>query len=213
MINLLKTFGKGLLYVLGLPIFLVILAIFAIVGLGMFIFQIIRSIIFFFTGQKFFPEIAEDKELRLMRESAGNNNPVMEEAPIEPVDNTPSIISPFEEPVVKEETILHREEPVQEKPVFVDAPTIEDVCFNEPIQQESEPETNDLAIEPDIPTVEQTFVPVENEIVLDTKVEAPVEEKQDENLETYVPKSSTYETIDDEEENNTDGGVKIDYDL
>lgn len=65
MVGLLKAFGKGILYVLGFPFFLVALALFAVFGLGAFIFQLIRSIIFFFTGQKFFPELPEDKALRL----------------------------------------------------------------------------------------------------------------------------------------------------
>jgi len=65
MVGLLKAFGKGILYVLGFPFFLVALILFAVFGLGAFIFQLIRSIIFFFTGQKFFPELPEDKALRL----------------------------------------------------------------------------------------------------------------------------------------------------
>ena len=61
MVNLLKTFGRGILYVLGLPFFILALLIFAVIGLFAFLFQAIKSIIFFFTGQRFFPELPEDK--------------------------------------------------------------------------------------------------------------------------------------------------------
>ena len=69
MVDLLKAFGRGILYILCFPFFLVTLAIFAVIGLLAFIFQLIKSIFYFFTGQKFFPELPEDKELRLMKEA------------------------------------------------------------------------------------------------------------------------------------------------
>ena len=76
MVDLLKAFGRGILYILCFPFFLVALAIFAVIGLLAFIFQLIKSIFYFFTGQKFFPELPEDKELRLMKEAEeAKNNP------------------------------------------------------------------------------------------------------------------------------------------
>ena len=69
MVDLLKAFGRGIIYVICFPFFIVALAIFAVIGLLAFIFQLIKSIIFFYTGQKFFPELPEDKELRLMQEA------------------------------------------------------------------------------------------------------------------------------------------------
>ena len=68
MVDLLKAFGRGILYVLAFPFFIVVLAVFAVIGFIAFIFQLIKSVIFFFTGQKFFPELPEDKQLRLMKE-------------------------------------------------------------------------------------------------------------------------------------------------
>ena len=91
MISLLKTFGKGLLYVIGAPFFIEALLLFGVIGLFAFIFQIVKSIIYFFTGQKFFPELPEDKKLRLMREAANQHD--------EPIQDNPSdsIISPIYE--------------------------------------------------------------------------------------------------------------------
>ena len=78
MIDLLKAFGRGVLYIILFPFFVLAIAIFAIIGLFAFIFQLVKSIIFFFTGRKFFPELPEDRELRLMFEAAN--------APITPHD-------------------------------------------------------------------------------------------------------------------------------
>ena len=67
MVELLKNFGKGILYVIGFPFFLVVLAIFAAFGLIAFVFQLLKSILFFFTGQKFFPDLPEDKQLKALQ--------------------------------------------------------------------------------------------------------------------------------------------------
>ena len=95
MISLLKTFGKGILYVIGAPFFIVALALFGAIGFLAFIFQIIKSIIYFFTGQKFFPELAEDKKLRLMQEEAAQEKEAAK---------TSDVFSPlYEEPKVDSE--------------------------------------------------------------------------------------------------------------
>ena len=86
MVNLLKTFGKGILYIIGLPFFIVALVIFGVVGIFLFIFQLFKSIFYFFTGQKFFPELPEDKELRLRQEAAfagANNSQPIDQEPVE----------------------------------------------------------------------------------------------------------------------------------
>ena len=119
MISLLKTFGKGLLYVIGAPFFLVALALFGVIGLFAFIFQIIKSIIYFFTGQSFFPELAEDKKLRLMKEAAEAQNQPQENRVASPV------ITPIQNDVLEE----------QPQAVFVQrkapAPTIEETVFED----------------------------------------------------------------------------------
>ena len=90
MVNLLKTFGKGILYIIGFPFFIVALLIFGVIGVFLFIFHLFKSIIFFFTGQKFFPELPEDKELRLMREAEeAKNNPQPQPQPQPQVNNQP----------------------------------------------------------------------------------------------------------------------------
>ena len=197
MISLLKTFGKGLLYVIGAPFFVVALILFGAIGLMAFIFQIFKSIIFFFTGQKFFPELPEDKELRLQKEEAFKQaNPVVE-------DTTPNIVTPiFEEevPAVEKEPApiaveRSKPEPTIEETVFEDTSSLEDL-------------TND---EEEVPESSIKEEPVEEKhAVLETNDEP--EEEEYEELETYVPRSSNYSAADDEE-NDTDSGVDINYDL
>ena len=200
MISLLKTFGKGLLYVIGAPFFIAALILFGVIGLGAFIFQIIKSIIYFFTGQKFFPELPEDKKLRLMKEAANQAH-----APVEQ-NNGESIISPIYEedpnpipsPVYIQRT---EEEPVR---------TIEDVAF------EKDTSLKDLIEEEEeeiLPQPKQEEKVEEEHTVLETNKEPEVQEEEYEELETYIPRSSTYSDADDDEDNDTDSGVDINYDL
>ena len=226
MVSLLKTFAKGLLYVIGLPFFLLALALFGVVGLIAFVVQLIKSIIFFFTGQKFFPELPEDKQLRLLKEGP-KEQAVQEE---QPVMQEASVINDL--PPVFRETITPQPEPVIETPK--PTPSIEEVCFVE------EPEDNDLEVdelEKEEPVQEKQgsilnqFIedeeeeplneeplkeeePPVQETVLETKEEEN-EEELVEQLETYVPRSSNYgqSVYDDEEENDADIGVDIDYNL
>ena len=220
MVSLLKTFGKGVLYVIGLPFFILALLLFAIYGLGAFLFQALKSVIYFFTGQRFFPELAEDKELRLLKEGASMNSnpsPTMEESKPEE-DN---IIFGYEEAPVEEQQEPQPE--VEEKPVFNN---IEEACFNDAPKIEEETTTPETEKEDEVndilnnvlntandEPVEET--PIQEEIKQETVLETS-EPKQDEDdlveeLETYVPRSSNYSASDDDDDD-TDLGVDIDYD-
>ena len=196
MVNLLKTFGKGILYVIGLPFFIVILLIFGAIGLFAFVFQLIKSIFYFFTGQKFFPELPEDKELRLKMEQANN--------PYPNINNETSDNLYQEEPVFEEEPVM-RNENVAPQPV---ASPIEEACFKdesfEPAIEESKEEYQDIE-----PEDEPAIDPLDGieEKTLET---AESKEEIEEELETYVPNRSSYQEV---EEDTNDNGVKIDYDL
>ena len=215
MVSLLKTFGKGVLYVIGLPFFILALLLFAIYGLGAFLFQAIKSIIFFFTGQKFFPELPEDKELRLLKEGASMQS-ASQASMEESKPQEESIIFPYEEEPVEQP----QPEPVKEEPVFS---TIEEACFNdapnaeekeEPIEEIAKPDFLSEVLDPveeDEQVEETTIEETKKETVLET-----AEPKQDEDdlievLETYVPRSSNYSASDDDDDD-TDSGVDIDYD-
>ena len=201
MIGLLKAFGKGILYVIGAPFFVVALVLFGAIGLLAFIFQIFKSIIFFFTGQKFFPELPEDKELRLKREAAAQKE--------EQEDRS----TDFSNIIFEEEIPISNPEPA---PVFIERnepePTIEETVFEDTSSLEdfiNDEEKKELPEEP----IEEEEPVEEEHTVLETNNEPEVEEEEYEELETYVPRSSTYSDANDDEDNNTDSGVDIKYDL
>ena len=197
-------FGKGLLYVIGLPFFLVALAIFAVIGLIIFIFQIIKSVIYFFTGQKFFPELPEDKELRLLKEGANQpapTNNVMQETPV--VGNE-TVISPF--------VNVSNNEPVTPREPVIPPQAIEEACFNKP-EPKPEPVQEEVLLNSllEEEPIKDEPIPEEKETLVETNEPLEDEEELMEQLETYVPRSSTYSSVDDDDD--TESGVDINYDL
>ncbi len=231
MVNLLKTFGKGILYILGFPFFIVALLIFGVIGIFLFIFHLFKSIIYFFTGQKFFPELPEDKELRLKQEAAyaaANPQPIIDQDPIIQDDN-----DQLPPPVIQEAQF--NEEPAYEKPIYIESkyrPLYDEPSTNEPVQEETpkqeeiEPETNT-----EVESVEEACFEQEEHEQKETKDEDVLSELarnepeqsidtssnkeepvDDEPLEEYVPKGSTYINEIEEDDANI-GGVDIDYDV
>ena len=227
MVNLLKTFGKGILYIIGFPFFVVALLIFGVIGIFLFIFHLIKSIIYFFTGQKFFPELPEDKQLRLKQEAAyaaaHPENTIIEQDPM--------VQENIESPMI--EQVAFSEEPAYEKPIYQEPkyrPLYEEPLYNEPKLEETlpkqEPEIEEPKVEEEAPLLEEaTFEQEENdedvlseltrdepEHSIDTSIEEKEEPVDDEPLEEYVPRGSTY--LDDvEEDDASTGGVDIDYDV
>ena len=231
MVSLLKMFGKGILYVLGFPFFIVALLLFGIVGIFLFIFQLIKSIIYFFTGQKFFPELPEDKELRLKREAAfmaanggtvpndqvfeqeTNESPIMSApAPSQNVyfDEEPAPFVPPVAPIVQEEEKPVYEEPADSYQAFrestFEAPKEEEPEIPEPEETpEEEPE------EPEEPVDLSELTRDEPETTIETAAPSMPEVEEEEELEEYVPRGTAY--VEDIEEEDTHSGVDIDYDV
>ena len=71
MMAVLKNVGKGILYILGLPFFILILVLTGIAGIFVLIFMFFKSIILFFTGRSLDDELPEDRKARQIKE--GNN--------------------------------------------------------------------------------------------------------------------------------------------
>lgn len=215
MASLLKTFGKGVLYILGLPFFLVILLLFAVAGLLIFLFQILKSIVFFFTGHKFFPELPEDRELRLLREGV----PTSESE--EEINETPDVF----QDISNEDSFVKEEEPVKEEAAPQSFSTIEEACFGreevkeeikqEPISSSDEEDdlVNILASEEESSPIEEDTISLsrnEEHVVETSMEEKKISEPEEEILETYTPKSSDY--IEVNEDDDTDNGVNINFD-
>ena len=220
MVDLLKAFGRGILYILCFPFFLVALALFAVIGLLAFLFQLIKSIIFFFTGQKFFPELPEDKELRLMREAEeAKNNPQPQPQPQPQVNNQPYQGGLLYEETYDEDDFL--EEPTGEAPLPRQQATIEEVVFEEepreevsPIQAPVEEKPAPIMQEVNRPEPEPTKALLHEEDSQDDFLDPfDVEEQQaeEEELEVYQPKGTTDDTYSIDEDD-TDSGVNINFD-
>ena len=220
MVDLLKAFGRGILYILCFPFFLVALALFAVIGLLAFLFQLIKSIIFFFTGQKFFPELPEDKELRLMREAEeAKNNPQPQPQPQPQVNNQPYQGGLLYEETYDEDDFL--EEPTGEAPLPRQQATIEEVVFEEepkeevsPIQAPVEEKPAPIMQEVNRPEPEPSKELLHEEDSQDDFLNPfDVEEQQaeEEELEVYQPKGTTDDTYSTDEDD-TDSGVNINFD-
>lgn len=199
MVSLLKTFGKGILYVIGLPFFLVALVLFGAAGLIAFVVQLFMSIIYFFSGRKFFPDLPEDLELRALREGPRADDNEEEEEPIAEAYAEPHTIpqpqTQFVYPFFEEKT------PQEE------APIIQDVTVSEPqpeLEEESESSIEEEA-KPD-PVIINDDSAIEETIETSSE-----EEEEEEELETYVPRSSSFSVNDDDTEE--ESGVDIKYDL
>lgn len=59
-----KSFGKGILYLLTLPVVLVVLLFYAIIGLFVFLFLMVKSVILFFKGKTIFNDFPEDVKVK-----------------------------------------------------------------------------------------------------------------------------------------------------
>ena len=64
MVSGLKSFAKGLLYVVFFPFCLIAIALYAVFGIFVFLFQFIRLVFLFFTGRNLFNDLPEDIEAR-----------------------------------------------------------------------------------------------------------------------------------------------------
>ena len=64
MVSFFKSFGRGVLYVLVLPLLLVVLAGYAVVSFVIFIILGIKFLILFFTGRSLFDDLPEDKQAK-----------------------------------------------------------------------------------------------------------------------------------------------------
>lgn len=92
MLDFLKRFGLGILYVLISPFVLVFLFGWAVFTLGIFFVEIFKGVKSFFKGKKFFAEFPEDIEAKRILSLEPYNN-----EPTPPVNNNPVTPPPSEE--------------------------------------------------------------------------------------------------------------------
>lgn len=90
MLDFLKRFGLGILYVLISPFVIAFLLLWAIFNLGIFFVQIIKGFGSFFKGKQFFPEFQEDveaKRILSLEPYANDTNQSQAQVQTPPVDN------------------------------------------------------------------------------------------------------------------------------
>lgn len=69
MMSFLKTFGKGILYFIGLPFLIVFLVLYGIYLFGIFLYYFLKMIICFFKGKKFnLKDEMDDKALYILKQ-------------------------------------------------------------------------------------------------------------------------------------------------
>lgn len=204
--NFFKNFGKGVLYILVLPLLIVGLAVYGVAAVFVFLFLAIKGLFLFFTGRSLYEDLPEDieakKRLKIYSESAGGTTVISTE-PIYGENQDVQTTDPFYVPEYlksepkQEETI--EETPVQEEPVATE-PEPEPEPVNEtPIIEERNQSVYDILTSDD-----------EN---VDVQPQETVSEQEDTINIQKQPQNSVIldiNEIDDEDEEDN-SGINIDY--
>lgn len=157
--TLLKNIGKGLLYIIIAPLFIVTVCVIGVFGIFGLIFLFFKSIYLFFTGRSLNDDLPEDKAAKEVR---NGRNP--SEKPVQ------------EEIHIQENIVV---EPIKEEPQpEVKPATIEEAVFGETIIEEEKPSDIQEGLFIEEPKEEQ-IIEKEDDI-LSQFVEEPVEEPVEE---------------------------------
>ena len=96
--DILKKCGRGVIYIFTLPILLLVLSVYAVIGVMQFFYVGIKSIWYFFTGRNLFGEFPEDVKAREILEGTSVTNiDIVNEQPqniTPPPANQPYITTP-----------------------------------------------------------------------------------------------------------------------
>ncbi len=154
--NFFKSFGKGILYLLVLPFMLVILAIYAVVGLFVFIFMGIKSIILFFTGRSLYDDFPEDKKAKEILASLATPRA---EATLAAQSSTPNVATESPQNIPQDTSIYNQAEEVDEDPFYVPQYLRNNPEVENEDEKEEEKVPEDLVDENDI-----SYIPRDEEV-------------------------------------------------
>ena len=191
MMSVLKTVGKGILYILGLPFFLIILVGTGIAGIFVLIFMFFKSIILFFTGRSLDDALPEDKKAKQIKE--GRTAPAA--GPI------------LEQPVYTNNTYT-QQVPPEPTP---QPTTIEEAVFGQP--EEKIPFEDEIqpapAAQPERSTDEifESILGTEQKEEKYTNVNVQPENNDDEPIGQYIPHKSNQRIVEDTEEEEEDNSA------
>ena len=99
--GILKSIAKGLGYFFLFPILVIAIALYAVAGFFVIVYQFIKMIYLFFTGRNLFGDLPEDVEVKRLK--AINNTEetsINNEATTSPINPTPTVL---EEPPTENE--------------------------------------------------------------------------------------------------------------
>ena len=217
MAEILKLFGKGLLYTLLSPFILLIILLYMIYGLFHFIFLAIKSLVLFFKGKDLNSETAADVKAKqilynIKPEPAEDEIEILDEKEEEVNNltyNSSFLYSNFD--LGTGNNTVSQEEN-NEPSELADIKTIENVIEEE--------ETPIISEEPEIESeeiIEEVgFIPLE-EPEIEEEEEENTSEVEEENVEEEIPfipneTQVEEEIIEDEKENSSNGVTFLDFD-
>ena len=193
MMSVLKTVGKGILYILGLPFFLLALVGMGIVGIFGLIFMFFKSIILFFTGRSLDDALPEDKLAKQIKETRAAQ-----------MEQPAFANNPYAQPQAAPQQQYQPQPQPQPQQM-----TIEEAVFG-PQQQEHIPFEDEIKDEPveEERSSDEIFESIfGNEHKEDdyTSVNIETEKADDEPIGEYVPNKSNQRIVadDSEEEDNS----------
>ncbi|MCQ2087383.1 MAG: hypothetical protein MJZ37_04850 [Bacilli bacterium] len=144
--NFFKSIGKGIFNILIIPVFIVGLAISAVIGIFVFLFELIKKIGMFFAGKTLSSDLPEDIEAKRMIEEAKTKveDPIPQ--PVEVVQaelaTPPSVDYNELPPSYSEMKSISSNEDVDflidDTPLEIDAPVIPQVEEKEPEIEETD---------------------------------------------------------------------------
>ena len=222
MLGLFKKIGKILLYIIEVPIFIVALALFAVVGLIGIIILFIKSIVLFFTGRSLYDDLPEDKKAK---EIIQKSSPTYVASSQAPVNNTQ--VAPNPTPIYQQPRPVNNGQNTQvsqtqgniESFVFEDENNVpkQEIRIEENEQEYPRFEENSPKIHQDngvsSSEIDDSF---EMEQEPDNESNISIEDmneptEQEEEIERYVPKSDMFRDINDIKSDD-DSGIEIAFD-
>jgi hypothetical protein len=200
--SLFKSVGKGLLYLLVLPFFLLVISGYAIAGLIVFIYLFFKSIVLFFMGRSLDIELPEDKKAKQIIQKAipASTNPVIKQDGAPQSETLDNIV------LTTSKTFVPYDEPSN----------VEEACFGIDIESEKQSEPSKEKVLPPVSVNELHSINAtpseEKKIVVKTN-DIP---QDDIPLGKYSPKKTHFDDLDDEDNGKEkakekDSGVDIHF--
>ena len=122
MASMFKGIGKGCLYVLMFPLGIIAIALFAVYGVFVFFYQLVRLLILFFTGRNLNSDLPEDIEAKRILGRERENKDLS----LFPSDSIVYDTEGYSAPIYKEE-----EKPVEAPKHFEEEPEVKDEADEE----------------------------------------------------------------------------------